>query len=167
MSIFPSPPLVIVESPYKASDGYTLEQHRAYLLHALADCYRRGEAPFASHHLATEVLDDDTPYERAVGIRCGLAWGQHADLIAIYSDLGVSRGMKEATEHYKSLGKPIEWRSLPDRIVRAVRDMGATTEMEKPHEESTLRPGWVYVSYCGGSKCSGICLGHRPDERTD
>lgn len=133
MSIIPPPKLVIVESPFKATTYYSEEQHRLYLMHALADCYRRGESPYASHHLATEVLDDDTPYERALGIRCGLAWGKHADLVAIYSDLGCSQGMLEAIEFYKELEKPIEWRSLPDRIVRAVRAFGEFNE-EHPDE---------------------------------
>lgn len=117
------PRLVIVESPYKATAERSIAQHKAYLLHALADCYRLGEAPFASHHLTTEVLDDDTPYERALGIRAGLAWGHHAAAIAIYSDLGVSDGMKQAIAYYKEIGKPIEWRSLPSRIVRGILDM--------------------------------------------
>lgn len=121
MSLIPSPKLVIVESPFRASEYFTEEQHRLYLLHAIADCYRRGEAPFASHHLGPEVLDDDSAYERALGIHCGFAWGAHADLIAVYSDIGVSPGMKAAIAHYKAAGKPIEWRSLPDGIVRAVR----------------------------------------------
>lgn len=120
----PEPRLVIVESPFRATEVYSTEQHRLYLLHAMADCYRRGEAPFASHHLATEILDDDTPYERALGIRAGLAWGRHCEAVAVYSDLGVSRGMREAVEVYKKLGKPIEWRSLPERIVNAIREVG-------------------------------------------
>ncbi len=126
--MIPAPKLVIVESPFKATGYYSEEQHRLYLMHALADCYMRGEAPFASHHLATEVLDDSTPYERALGIRCGLAWGKHCDLVAVYSDLGVSSGVKEAISFYKSLGKPIEWRTLPDKLVRAVRAFGEYNE---------------------------------------
>jgi hypothetical protein len=141
MSIIPAPPLVIVESPFRATEYYSQEQHRLYLLHALADCYQRGEAPFASHHLATEVLDDDTPYERALGIRCGLAWGVHASLVAIYSDLGVGPGMKEAIDHYKKLDKPIEWRSLPDRIVRAVRAFGEFTLEEATDEDMDYPSG--------------------------
>ena len=119
----PLPRLVIVESPFKATPERSLEQHRSYLHHAMADCFRRGEAPFASHHLTTEVLNDDDVYERALGIRCGLAWGAHADVIAVYSQLGVSSGMKQAIDHYKSLGKPIEWRGIDDRIVRSILDM--------------------------------------------
>jgi hypothetical protein len=123
MSVMPAPKLVIVESPYRATAERTLEQHRAYLHHAMADSYRRGEAPFASHHLATEVLNDDDVYERALGIRCGLAWGANADLIAVYGDLGISPGMKQAIEAYKAIGKPIEWRYLDIRITKSVLDM--------------------------------------------
>jgi hypothetical protein len=123
MTVMPAPKLVIVESPYRATAERTLEQHRAYLHHAMADSYRRGEAPFASHHLATEVLNDDDVYERALGIRCGLAWGANADLIAVYGDLGISPGMKQAIEAYKSIGKPIEWRYLDIRITKSVLDM--------------------------------------------
>lgn len=124
MSILPPQPRVIIESPYRATDVYSIEQHKAYLLHALADSVRRGEAPFASHLLIPEILDDDTPYERALGIRCGLTWGQLCDKVVVCSDLGVSNGMKQAIAFYKEIGKPIEWRSLPDRIVREVRAMG-------------------------------------------
>ena len=124
MSIIPPPKLVIVESPYRATAYYSQEQHKLYLLHCLADCYKRGESPFASHHLAPEVLNDDDEYERALGIRCGLAWGKYADCVAVYSDLGVGPGMKQAIEYYKKMNKPIEWRHLPDRIVRAVRAFG-------------------------------------------
>lgn len=133
MSIFPPPKLVVVESPFKANEYYSCEQMRLYLQHCLADCYRRGEAPFASHHLSTEVLNDSTPYERALGIRCGLAWGKHADLVAVYQDFGLSSGMREAISVYKSLEKPIEWRSLPDRIVRAVRAFGETEQETPPN----------------------------------
>jgi hypothetical protein len=138
MSILPPPKLVIVESPFRATPYYTQEQHKLYLLHCLADCYRRGEAPFASHHLAPEVLNDDDDYERAVGIRTGTAWGKYADLVAIYSCLGVSPGMKAAIEYYKGIQKPLEWRRLPDRIVRAVRDFGESTLMETPPDESIM-----------------------------
>lgn len=120
MSIIPPPRLVIVESPYRASPERTLEQNRAYLMQAMADCYRKGEAPFASHHLSTEVLQDDDVYERQLGIRCGLAWGQHASLVAIYSQLGLTPGMRQAIEFYKSIGKEIEWRGIDDRIVRDI-----------------------------------------------
>jgi hypothetical protein len=123
VSIIPPMRLVIVESPFRATEYRTLEQHREYLRLALADCIRRGEAPMASHHLYPEILDDNTPYERALGICAGLAWGVHADVIAVYSQLGVSPGMAQAIGVYKDAGKPIEWRGIDERQVRRILEM--------------------------------------------
>jgi hypothetical protein len=111
---------VIVESPYQANEYRSIEQHKLYLLHALDDCVRRGEAPFASHLLLPEILDDRDPVERGIGIKAGWVWGEHADVIACYSQLGVSPGMKESIAHYKDKGIPIEWRAIEDRIVRDI-----------------------------------------------
>lgn len=53
--------MVIVESPY-AGD---IERNVAYARACIADCLKRGEAPFASHLLYTQpgVLDDGVPAE--------------------------------------------------------------------------------------------------------
>lgn len=126
------PPLkrVVIESPYRATDVYSVAQHMAYLKAAMADSIARRESPIASHHLIPGgVLDDDSPYERMLGIQCGLVWGELADLIAVYSDLGVSPGMKQAIAHYKNLGKPIEWRTLQyqrggSQKLQEIRDLG-------------------------------------------
>jgi hypothetical protein len=123
VSIFPPLRLVVVESPYAATEYYNLAQHREYLRLAMADCAIRGEAPMASHHLLPEILQDDVPHERALGIAMGYAWGQHAAACVVYSDLGVSPGMEAALAHYKAAGKPIEWRVLDWRLVRQVRAM--------------------------------------------
>jgi hypothetical protein len=123
MSGLPAMRLVVVESPYAANEHRTLEQHREYLRLALGDCIRRGESPMASHHLLPEILRDDTPHERALGIAMGLAWGRHAAAAVIYSDLGVSPGMKAALAAYKAAGKPIEWRGIDYREVRRILAM--------------------------------------------
>jgi hypothetical protein len=138
MTVFTSPKLVVVESPYRATAYYTQEQHHLYLMHCIEDCLRRGEAPYASHHLIPEILDDDDQFERAFGIRCGFAWGQHADLVAIYSDLGVGPGMADAIEHWSRLGKRIEWRKLPDKVVASIKKYGEFTQEEPLDESSTL-----------------------------
>jgi len=141
MSILPPPKLVIIESPFKATHYYTQEQHRLYLYHAVADSIRRGESPFCSHLILPEVLNDDDEYERALGVRVGLSWGKYADLVAVYSCLGCSPGMKTAISYYKSLNKPIEWRRLPDRIVAAVKGFGESTLMEPPYEDMDYPSG--------------------------
>lgn len=102
--------LVIVESPF-AGD---VSRNVAYARAAMADCLRRGEAPFASHLLYTQsgVLDDDVPAERRLGIEAGLAWGERADATVVYGDLGVSRGMAQGIDRAKACRRPIEHRSL-------------------------------------------------------
>lgn len=112
-----------MESPYAATPYRTLEQHREYLRMAMADCIRRGESPMASHHLLPAILMDDSPYERQLGIRAGLAWGVHAAAICVYSQLGVSPGMAQAISAYKDMGKPIEWRGIDPRQVRRILEM--------------------------------------------
>jgi hypothetical protein len=138
MNILQQPKRVIIESPYRATPHYTEEQHRLYLLHCIEDSVKMGEAPFASHLLLPEILDDDDAYERAVGIRCGFAWGQHAEMIAVYQDFGLSAGMREAINYYQSIGKPIEWRKLPDKVVASIKQFGEFTNEEPPHESSTV-----------------------------
>lgn len=89
--------LVVVESPY-AGD---VERNLRYLRACLADCLRRGEAPFASHALYTQpgVLDDIDPAQRMLGISAGFAWRYYAAATVVYTDLGFSRGMQAAIEH--------------------------------------------------------------------
>lgn len=105
---------VIVESPY-AGD---IERNMRYLRACLADCLRRGEAPFASHAIYTQpgVLDDTDPKQRAYGITAGCAWRVMADATVVYIDLGVSQGMIEGIRHAELCQKndehPIEYREL-------------------------------------------------------
>lgn len=149
MSIF-HPKLTIIESPFRGTEYYTEEQHKLYLLHAIEDSVKRGEAPFASHHYLTEVLDDDDPVQREFGVKCGLAWGINADLVAVYGDLGCSEGMKTAIEHYSKLGKRIEWRKLPDRVVAAVKCFGEFSPTEEPPDESIHYPSGAALPHNGG-----------------
>lgn len=102
-------PIVIVESPY-AGD---VERNTAYARAALRDCLGRGEAPFASHLLYTQVLDDTVPDERLWGIESGFAFRAAAQLTAVYTDLGISRGMELGIKDAQAKGNRIEYRSLP------------------------------------------------------
>lgn len=81
---------------------------------AMRDCLERGEAPYASHLLYTQpgVLDDDLPDERALGIEAGLQWGAMAPKTVVYTDLGVSAGMRQGIERAKAQGRAVEYRSL-------------------------------------------------------
>lgn len=102
--------LVIIESPYAGE----VVRNEEYARRCLADSLHRGEAPIASHLLYTQpgVLDDTNPDERAQGIDAGLAWGKHADLTAVYTDRGMSRGMEYGIANAEAAGRPIEYRSI-------------------------------------------------------
>lgn len=118
--------LVIVESPF-AGD---VDANVAYARAAMADCLARGEAPYASHLLYTQpgVLDDDIPEQRALGIDAGLAWGEMADATVVYTDLGISSGMDQGIARAEAAGRPVEFRSIMDKLVRTqgVRTDGGT-----------------------------------------
>lgn len=101
---------VIVESPYAGR----VEKNEVYARLALRDCLRRGEAPFASHLMYTlpSVLDDADVSERALGIAAGLAIGERMDATIVYTDYGVTPGMKQGIDAAERAGRPIEYRSL-------------------------------------------------------
>jgi len=80
----------------------------------VADSLSRGEAPIASHLLYTQpgILDDNIPEERKKGIESGLAWQRVADLIAVYTDFGISSGMWEGIQKAKMNEIEIEYRMI-------------------------------------------------------
>lgn len=102
--------LVVIESPY-AGD---VEANLAYARACMADSLKRGEAPLASHLLYTQpgILDDNNPSERSLGITAGFAWGDKADLVAVYTDRGISGGMMQGIEVAAIRGVPVEFRSI-------------------------------------------------------
>ena len=101
---------VIIESPY-AGD---VERNVRYARAAMKDCLRRGEAPYASHLLYTQegVLDDSISGERQLGIDAGLAWGETVDLVVVYTDLGITKGMKYGIERHEKEGRTVVYRTL-------------------------------------------------------
>lgn len=103
---------VQLESPFGAPSRTGIITNVAYALIAMRDSLERGEAPFASHLLYTQMLDDRNPHERAEGIEAGLVIGNNADLTAVYTDLGISRGMEYGIERAKREQRPIVYREL-------------------------------------------------------
>lgn len=105
--------LVIIESPF-AGD---VERNVAYAKKAMLDSMSRGEAPLASHLLYTQMLDDNIPEDRALGIACGLAWRKVADCAVFYVDLGWSGGMLAAKQLYDAEGIEYEERRILDECL--------------------------------------------------
>lgn len=107
-------PKVQLESPFGAPTREKIITNVAYALLAMRDSLKHGEAPFASHLLYTQMLDDQNPEERNEGIEAGLVIGSDAQFTAVYSDLGVSRGMEYGIKRAEKEGRPIVWRHLYD-----------------------------------------------------
>jgi len=102
--------LVILESPFNGD----VKKNIKYAKLCMKDCFKRGEYPFASHLLYTqdEILDDTNPEERKLGIECGLAVSSANLPQAVYTDLGISEGMKLGIETAKKEGRLVEMRNL-------------------------------------------------------
>jgi len=108
----PTDDRVLIESPF-AGD---VQKNLRYVRACMADCFHKGESPYAPHALYTQdgVLNNNIPEERKAGVEAGRTWGDAADIIAIYTDLGISSEMKAAISYYEKEGTPIEYRTVPD-----------------------------------------------------
>jgi hypothetical protein len=103
---------VILESPYAGEIADNIRYARA----CVRDSLRRGEAPIASHLLYTQegILDDNDPAERQWGIEAGLAWRAVAEATVVYTDRGISDGMRHGINAAVQSGIPVEMRQLAD-----------------------------------------------------
>ena len=100
--------LVIIESPYMGN----VKSNIAYARKCMSDSLERGESPFASHLLYTQVLDDTKDIERQTGMSRAFNWYRHADLMAVYIDKGISNGMKKGIEIAEKNEIKIVYRTL-------------------------------------------------------
>lgn len=99
---------VIVESPYAGHVSRNVE----YAKRAMVDCLRRFEAPFASHLLYTQCLNDTVANERDLGIQAGFVWHRFAQMVVVYTDYGISEGMQRGIDNANRLGIPVEFRTI-------------------------------------------------------
>lgn len=103
-----APNIIILESPY-AGD---IARHQTYWRAAMRDSLGRGEIPFSSHFVYTQVLRDDDKEQRKQGIACGYAFWPFAKAVVFYTDLGVSTGMEAARKRADLLGMATEFRQI-------------------------------------------------------
>jgi hypothetical protein len=108
-------PRVFLCSPYAGA----VHINTGFARCCMADCLRRGEAPVAPHLLYTQpfVLDDDKPEERERGMAAGMRFLAVCDLVVVYVDRGVSKGMKREIQEAMRMATPVEWRKLSRRPV--------------------------------------------------
>lgn len=113
-----------IESPLAATLPAGFRRHVRYAQLCMLDSLKRGEAPYASHLLYPQVFDDLDEDQRRIGMLAGHEWLKQADLVALYIDLGVSRGMSMAEALAIKLGKPTTTR----RLVGRTGNLFTTTE---------------------------------------
>lgn len=100
--------LVVMESPYTGD----IPTNLTYARRCLRDCIARGELPFASHLLYTQVLNDAELKDRELGISLNLEMIVRCDYLVVYIDHGQSTGMLQAISFAVDLGKTIHYRYL-------------------------------------------------------
>jgi hypothetical protein len=107
---------VILESPFAAPTPEGVAANVDYARQCVRDSLLRGEAPFASHLLYTQpgILDDNHPTDRQHGIDAGLAWRYVADASVVYTDRGITIGMRHGIDAALRAGVPVEYRKLED-----------------------------------------------------
>ena len=124
---------VVIESPFGNADPSVVEENIRYARACVADSLRRGEAPFASHLLYTQpgILDDSDKDQRQRGIQAGLVIGDRLNCrVIVYTDRGVSEGMKQGIRHAQAKGRVIELRSLYEKDITDLRaSLYPTTEL--------------------------------------
>jgi hypothetical protein len=94
---------IVIESPY-AGDIVT---NTAYAQRAMRFALQAGVAPFASHLLYTQALDDSKADERELGIFAGLSFVADCDETWVFTDYGVSSGMRRGIKAAKAAGRPV------------------------------------------------------------
>lgn len=118
--------MVSVESPYRSDDPVVQHGNIAYAILAAKNSARvHGEAPFASHIMLTQSVSvegvisyvsdsvsDDLGVGRDKAIDITNEARRRSDLIVLYTDRGISTGMKIAVEIVNELNIPVEYRTL-------------------------------------------------------
>lgn len=82
-------------------------KHRRYLKALALHVFGLGFAPFASHALYTQWLDDNVPDQRTLGIQAGFAWAQGVQDVFVGIDLGVSAGMELGISFHRKAGRTV------------------------------------------------------------
>ena len=148
--------LVVIESPFappaqtKTGDEHAwYAQRTSTYLRALAQwCIGMHWAPYASHKLLTQWLEDHVVEQREIGIACGLAWARHADLAIVGVNYGISSGMERGIAAHATNGVPVEYVFLDGDWRRWSHHWPASNVAMKVHRTSDRKAAakWVQAT---------------------
>jgi len=94
-----------VISPYRGIDG-DYGKNEQYTLKAAGYLISQGFIPVVPHLYLPRILDDNDEKQRERALQCGLKLLEKCDFAIVFSDLGISEGMRKELEHCKKLKKP-------------------------------------------------------------
>ena len=135
---------VFISSPYAATSERSSLENVVYARDAVRHSLDQGEAPFASHLLYPNVLDDTDPRDRARAMQAAFEWLSTSDLVAFYVDHGWSHGMLQELKAARLFHRLVEVRSLHKRYSLDVPDevlllADAGLIREEPHPVKGVR----------------------------
>lgn len=108
---------VMIASPLRGDETTNIR----YAQSCAKDCFARGEAPWAPHLLYPQFMRDDIEAERNVSIAAGIEWAEQAEVLAVYTDRGISSGMRTEIAAATKYGVLVEYRTLPNWVAPPVR----------------------------------------------
>lgn len=98
---------VFICSRYKATATKTVDDNILRARDLCLQATKQNMAPFAPHLLYTQILNDNMPEARTIGMNCGLAFLKSCNLMWVDSQNGISEGMAIEIEMAKKLEIPI------------------------------------------------------------
>lgn len=107
---------ICVESPFAAATTELEEEHVEYALNCMESMLHAGYAPFLSHLLYTQVLNDYDAGERELGLEAGMAMGDRCSERWFFVDYGFSPGMQAAYTRAKCIGQAVRLLNLDELL---------------------------------------------------
>jgi hypothetical protein len=119
---------VYIESPFSGSSDEDMKKNIRYGQYIIQDCLKRGESPFLSHLLYTQLpktgfvrnteqLAADAAAEfvsKQQSVKLAYEWRARANKTIVYTDRGITSGMASGVNHAYAVGSEVEFRSIPD-----------------------------------------------------
>lgn len=103
----------VIISPFMVEYPSKKDLFYRYAKRCAQDSMRRNEAPLVSHVFYYDLFGYSTvAIERDLGFNSQLAWIRKCDLVVVYSDYGMTQGMKAAVDYAKFKNKKIEFRVI-------------------------------------------------------
>lgn len=124
--------LVVIESPYASGATWA----RIYAQLALRDMLRLdGVAPYASHLLYTQVLEDSLASERERGMNAGWKLYDVGARAMVYTDFGITHGMAAGIAYAQRLGRPIVYRAFGSGVRERIEEFSSANRAPAPSHE--------------------------------